>query len=158
MSNLTPELNLAQAVDSDDTADYLTLNTGLAGSLAILDGLFNNTSGHTHSGSHQGGVLGANAFPDNTLPGAKLVDLSVYGVKIAPATITADKLAAGIVDAIFAASWVNTSTNYAVATGVSYVFCQAAVTVTLPAAATTNRPSLWSRWPVKAPSRRPAAV
>jgi hypothetical protein len=57
MSTLTPELNLVQAVDDDDTADYLTLTNGLKGSLAILDGLFNSSTGHTHNGAHQGGAL-----------------------------------------------------------------------------------------------------
>lgn len=135
MSNLTPELNLAQAVDSDDTADYLTLTAGLAGSLAILDGLFNNASGHTHSGAHQGGVLGANAFPDNTIPGAKLVDLSVYGAKIAAATITVDKLAANMLEALFANALTMQSANYTVpaASPVMFVWAQAAITVTLTA-------------------------
>lgn len=140
MSTLTSELNLAQAVDADDTADYLTKPAGLAGSLATLDGLFSSTTGHAHNGAHQGATLGPNAFTDNTLPGAKLVDGSVTTPKIADGAVTAPKLAAGIVEAIFAASWVNQAVNYAVAAGVSYVFCTAAITVTLPAAASTNRP------------------
>jgi hypothetical protein len=140
MSNLTPELNLAQAVDSDDTADYLTLSAGLAGSLAILDGLFNNTSGHTHSGSHQGGVLGPNAFPDNTFPGARLVDGSVTTPKLANGAVTGPKLASGLLETLYAATWTSQGTNYVVAASILYVFCTAAITVTLPAAATTNRP------------------
>jgi len=55
MSNLTSELNLWQAVDDDDTADYLTVS--LSDSLNILDGLFNASTGHAHNGSHQGGAL-----------------------------------------------------------------------------------------------------
>jgi hypothetical protein len=131
MSNLTPELALAQAVDDDDTADYLTLNSGLAGSLAIIDGLFSQSTGHKHSGARQGGTLGAEAFADNTLPGAKLVDGSVTNAKLAT-PITQETL--------FAGSWVNTGTNYTVATGVMFVFATAAITVTLPAANVTNRP------------------
>ena len=133
MSNLTPELNLAQAVDNDDTADYLTLPAGLAGSLATIDGLFNQTTGHAHNGSHQGALLGPNSFADNTLPGAKLVDGSVTGPKLAT-----DNTA----EYVFANSRANPATNYAVpaASNIMWVFCQAAITVTLPAAATTNRP------------------
>lgn len=140
MSNLTPELNLAQAVGDDDTADYLTLPAGLAGSLAILDGLFNASTGHNHNGAHQGSTLGPNAFADNSIPGAKLVDLSVTGGKIAAGTITGDKLAQPLWESLFAGATVQTSTNYTVAANVMYVFCFAAVTVTLPSAATTNRP------------------
>jgi len=55
MSDLTAELNLALCVDNDDTADYLTTTAGLRGSLNVLDGLFNATTGHNHSGAHQGG-------------------------------------------------------------------------------------------------------
>ena len=55
MSNLTPELNLALAVDDDDTADYLTI--ALGDSLTTLDGMFNASTGHNHNGSHQGGAL-----------------------------------------------------------------------------------------------------
>lgn len=55
MSDLTAELNLALAVESDDTDDYLTTNAGLRGSLVTIDGLFNSTTGHNHQGAHQGG-------------------------------------------------------------------------------------------------------
>ena len=55
MTLLTPELNLIMGQDADDTADYLTID--LAGSLSIIDGLFNATTGHNHNGSHQGGAL-----------------------------------------------------------------------------------------------------
>jgi hypothetical protein len=57
MSDLSPELNLALAVDDDDTADYLVTTPGLRGSLVILDGMFNSVTGHAHNGSHQGGNL-----------------------------------------------------------------------------------------------------
>lgn len=43
-------------------------------------------------------------------------------------------------EALFAATWVSTAIAYTVAAGIMYVFCTAGVTVTLPAAATTNRP------------------
>jgi hypothetical protein len=58
MPDLSPELNLALAVDDDDTADYLDgPSQSLRESLLILDGLFNATTGHAHNGSHQGGAL-----------------------------------------------------------------------------------------------------
>jgi len=139
MSNLTTELNLAQAVDDDDTADYLTLTSGLAGSLAILDGLFNQASGHTHSGAHQGGLLGPNSIPDNTLPGAKLVDGSVYAPKIANSTITVAKLVATFIEDLFAGTFVNVGANYTVVAPVMWVFCNGTFTVTLPQASVTNR-------------------
>lgn len=132
MSNLTPELNLAQAEDDDDTADYLTLTAGLAGSLAIIDGLFSATTGHAHNGAHQGSVLGPNAFADNSIPGSKLVDGSVTAAKLMPGLLTLEPLYAG--------TSINVATNYTVAAGIMYVFCEAAVVVTLPAAASTNRP------------------
>jgi hypothetical protein len=71
MSTPTTELGLQRAVDADDTADYLVTN--LANSLTTVDSLFNNVSGHTHSGAHQGGpiatlgpgsVTNANLGPD----------------------------------------------------------------------------------------------
>jgi hypothetical protein len=145
VSDLTSELNLALAVDDDDLADYLVLAAGLRGTLTTLDGLFNSTTGHNHGGAHQGGDIDPSQFPDNTINGSKLIDLSVYGTKIAPATITADKLVAAIIEGIFAGTVANPSANYVVATGVMYVFAQAAITVTLPAAASTNRPiEVWA--------------
>jgi len=142
MSALTSELNLVTADDNDDTADYLTLTAGLAGSLRTVDGLFNATTGHAHNGAHQGATLGPNAFADNTLPGAKLVDGSVTTPKLADGAVTAPKLAAGALppEALFAGTFVSTGVNYVVAATVLYVFCTAAVNITLPAAATTNRP------------------
>lgn len=73
MSDLTSELNLSLAVDADDTADYLTI--ALADSLGTLDGLFNQATGHNHSGSHQGGIL---EFLDLTVG----EDLTVVGQSI----------------------------------------------------------------------------
>lgn len=130
MSELTAELNLVKGEDEDDTADYLTL--GLASSLDILDGLFNSTTGHGHNGAHQGGRITPDAFPDGSFPGAKLVDGSV----------TAPKLAPNLLESLYAGSHTSTATNYVVSatTNVMWVFCTAAVTVTLPAAASTNRP------------------
>lgn len=138
MSLYTPELNLVQGQDDDDTADYLTI--GLANSLLILDGLFNQAAGHTHSGSHQGGILGANAFADNTIPGAKLQDNTVYNAKIADATLTAAKMVAAILEGLYANTLHVTSANYSVPqdSNQMYIWCQVAVTITLPSGA--NRP------------------
>jgi len=138
MSTLTSELNLIKAEDDDDNADYLV--TDLASSLNILDGMFNATSGHSHGGAHQGGVLGPNAFPDNSIPGAKLTDLSVYAAKIADATITKAKLVASIIEDLFAGAFVNVGTAYTVVAPVMFVFCNGTFTVTLPQASVTNRP------------------
>src|SRR5262245_11263556 len=102
MTTLTPELNLVKGENADDTADYLTIS--LANSLGILDGLFNATTGHTHSGSHQGAVLGANAIVDNTLNGSKLVNGSV----------TYAKLAANMLESMFASTWTSQGTAYTV--------------------------------------------
>jgi len=128
MTTLTPELNLIRGETSDDTSDYLTIS--LANSLAILDGLFNNSTGHTHGGSHQGGVLGPNSLVDNTVPGAKLVDGSV----------TLAKLAANMLESLYASSLTIQGANYTVpqASPVLFVWCTAAVTVTLTSG--TNRP------------------
>lgn len=60
MAGTTTELALSTAVDTDDTADYLTLN--LANSLRTIDALFNNVSGHTHASAHQGGPIAASAL------------------------------------------------------------------------------------------------
>jgi len=145
MSDLTTELNLALAVDDDDLADYLDQPAGLRGSLITLDGLFNSATGHNHGGAHQGGNINPSLFPDNSIPGAKLVDTSVYGVKIAAATITADKLAAGIIEGIFGGTVANVpGATYTIAAGVMFVFCAAVCTVTFPAI-TTNRPiTVWA--------------
>jgi len=86
MPGSTPELALATAVDSDDNADYLTLS--LANSLRTVDGLFSNTTGHTHGGLHQGG-------PISSIPAGAIPDGSVTSAKIADGTITALDMAAG---------------------------------------------------------------
>jgi len=70
MPNITPELGLAIAVDSDDTATYLETNLG--GSLTTVDSLFNASSGHTHSGAHQGGPITSAGVADGSLTNAKL--------------------------------------------------------------------------------------
>jgi hypothetical protein len=140
MTALTSELNLVKGQDSDDTADYLTLTNGLAGSLDIIDGLFNQATGHTHSGAHQGGILGANAFADGTIPGAKITDGSLYAVKIADGTLTKTKLVATIIEDLFAGAFVQVSTTYTVVAPVMFVFCNGTFTVTLPQASLTNRP------------------
>ena len=78
MPGTTPELNLSTALDSDDNADYLTLS--LANSLRTVDGLFSSTTGHTHSGAHQGGSIGtipAGSIPDGSITSAKLADGTV---------------------------------------------------------------------------------
>jgi hypothetical protein len=43
-------------------------------------------------------------------------------------------------ETLYAGTWVATAVNYTVAAAVLYVFCTSGVTVTLPAAAATNRP------------------
>lgn len=43
-------------------------------------------------------------------------------------------------EALYASSWIVTSTNYSVATAVLFVFCTLGITVTLPNATSTNRP------------------
>lgn len=120
MSQLTSELNLVTAEDPDDTADYLTLTSGLAGSLRTIDGLFAAGTGHAHFGAHNGAPINPSNFADGSIPAAKL--------------------ATGTFEALFAGTTVSTATNYTVAASILYVFCTAAVTVTLPAATSTNRP------------------
>lgn len=93
MSGSTTELNLKTAVDSDDTADYLTLS--LADSLRTLDALFNNLSGHTHSGAHQGGPVTqvpVTAIPDGSITAIKIADGSVTTAELADASVTSAKL------------------------------------------------------------------
>lgn len=55
MTGVTPELLLATATDSDQPQDYLTRS--LVVSLQRIDGLFNQSVGHTHSGPGQGGPV-----------------------------------------------------------------------------------------------------
>ncbi len=130
MSDLTPELNLALAVDDDDTADYLVTSEGLHGSLLTLDGMFNTSTGHSHFGAHNGAPVNPSGFPDNSIPGAKLQD----------GTVTYAKLVANILEALFTGCHVNPTTNYVVQTTspVMFVQCNAAITVTLTSG--MNRP------------------
>jgi hypothetical protein len=89
MSDLTSELNLALAVDDDDTADYLVKPEGLRGSLLTLDGMFNSATGHAHNGAHQGGSLqflnltvGQNltVVGSSTLQGAVIAQATLHAV------------------------------------------------------------------------------
>lgn len=137
MSDLTSELNLVLAVDGDDLANYLDADPGssLRTSLKTLDGLFNVSTGHTHNGSHQGGPIGAiaaGAIPDGAVTTPKIADGAVTAQKLAPGSLLPENL--------FANTWTNQGTNYSVAASILWVFCTAAITVTLPAAASTNRP------------------
>lgn len=93
MSGSTTELNLRTAVDSDDNADYLTLD--LANSLRTLDALFNNVTGHNHSSAHQGGplVIGAAQIADGSINSAKIADGSIQTVDLADGSVTTPKLA-----------------------------------------------------------------
>ena len=93
MSGSTPELALSTAVDSDDAADYLTLS--LANSLRTVDGLFSSTTGHTHSGAHQGGAIGtipAGSIPDGSITSAKLADGTIATTDLADRSVTNIKL------------------------------------------------------------------
>lgn len=150
MTTLTSELNLAQAQDDDDNADYLV--SDLANSLGILDGLFSSSTGHNHGGSHQGGALQPLSITtamlaDNAVTTPKIAPSAVGTTQLADGAVTAAKIAAGAVgpEALFAGTVANPAVNYVVAAGIMYVFAQAALTVTLPAAATTNRPiEVWA--------------
>lgn len=102
MSGATPELNLATAVDADDLADYLTISD--AQNMRTLDALFNSVTGHSHSGAHQGGKLGAgsvdaSAIADGSITGAKLATGTVTAEDIAPNSLTALLQANGIASA-----------------------------------------------------------
>ena len=98
MPSPTPELGLQKALDSDDNADYL--DTALASSLATIDSLFNNVTGHTHGDVHQGGPITSipsSAIPDGSITSAKITDGSIATVDLADGIITAAKLGAGSV-------------------------------------------------------------
>ena len=92
MSGSTTELNLRTAVDSDDNADYLTLD--LANSLRTLDALFNNVTGHNHQSAHQGGplLLGANNIADGSITSPKIADGTIVTADLADASVTSAKL------------------------------------------------------------------
>jgi len=83
MSGATTELNLSTAVDSDDNADYLTIN--LANSLRTLDALFNNVTGHSHNGAHQGGPVAPAA---GSITGGMIADGTIASTDIADGSIT----------------------------------------------------------------------
>lgn len=107
MSGATPELALGTAVDADDTADYLTLT--LANSLRTIDALFNNVTGHNHSGAHQGGpmgngIVGTNQLADGSVNSAKIADLSIVGNDIADRTIPGIKLTNPLADNLYLAN------------------------------------------------------
>jgi hypothetical protein len=93
MSGSTTELNLRTAVDSDDNADYLTLD--LANSLRTVDALFNNVTGHNHSSAHQGGplLIGANQIADGSITSAKIADGAIQTADLADHSVTSIKLA-----------------------------------------------------------------
>ena len=93
MSGATTELSLSTAVDSDDNADYLTI--ALANSLRTVDALFNNDTGHTHSGAHQGGPIGAipvGSIPDGSITSAKIQDGTIATADLANNAVTNAKL------------------------------------------------------------------
>lgn len=92
MSGATTELNLRTAVDSDDNADYLTLD--LANSLRTVDALFNNVTGHNHGGAHQGGPLtiGGGNIADGSITSPKIADGSIQTVDLADHSVTSVKL------------------------------------------------------------------
>jgi hypothetical protein len=100
MAGSTVELNLSTAVDSDDNADYLTIN--LANSLRTVDGLFNNVTGHTHGGAHQGGPITPAAgsitsaqIADGTIATADLANAAVTNAKLGTDTARANLLTNG---------------------------------------------------------------
>jgi hypothetical protein len=125
MSGSTPELNLKTAIDSDDTADYLTLS--LADSLRTVDALYNNVTGHTHSGLHQGGPVASvpiSALADGSITSAKIADGAIATVDLADAAVTPVKLSLPRIDIVLGA-------DYALAAGFSFI--PALTTSTLPA-------------------------
>src|SRR5215467_10691341 len=92
MSGSTTELNLKTAVDSDDTADYLTLS--LADSLRTMVALFNSVTGHNHSSAHQGGpitTIPITAIPDGSITGTKIADGSIGTADLADLSVTTNK-------------------------------------------------------------------
>lgn len=165
MPDLTPELNLATAVDDDDTADYLTIN--LRDDLLLLDGLFSQSTGHTHDGAHQGGTLvdpfaadvtiapdtpqlrwsfaqarlvvpNGTAYPTDPTP----IDGDLfYRTDLNRLAVYDDSLAAWLTvnDLVFGTATPSTGV-YVVGPNISYVFCSGTCTgVTLPDATATVR-------------------
>lgn len=129
MSGNTTELALKTAVDADDTADYLTLS--LASSLTTLDALFNNTTGHSHSGAHQGGpvtAIGADAIPDGSITSAKIADGTITSADIADGGIATIDIAANAVQQQLGSYY--TGTNFATTTVAVWLPTPIAVSIT----------------------------
>jgi len=95
MSGTTVELALKTAVDADDLADYLTISA--AQNFQTLDALFNNTTGHNHSGAHQGGVIGASGIGPGSITSGMIADGTIATADLANGSVTTDKIAAGAV-------------------------------------------------------------
>jgi len=157
MSDLSSELNLALAVDDDDTADYLT--QALYDSLNTIDGLFNQSTGHNHAGAHQGGaleLLDVTVEQDLTVIGESdlkgpvvaentlhvMSDSSLDGaLHVGGATQLDGAITTTQIDGLYGNTVATPSTSpYAVGTKIMYVFCQVAMTVNFPPAASTSRP------------------
>jgi hypothetical protein len=101
MPNPTPELGLQKAIDSDDTAAYL--DTSLANSLTTIDSLFNNSSGHTHGGVHQGGPVSSipiTAIPDGSITSLKIQDGTIQTVDLADSSVTSAKIVDGTIQTV----------------------------------------------------------
>src|SRR5215471_6271415 len=117
MSGSTTELNLKTAVDSDDTADYLTLS--LADSLRTMDALFNSVTGHNHSAAHQGGPITTvpiTAIPDGSITGTKIADGSIGTADLADLSvgaITTTEIADGTIGTADLADGIITSAKIA---------------------------------------------
>ena len=129
MPTPTPELGLQKAIDSDDTADYL--DTGLSQSLTTVDGLFNNVTGHTHGGVHQGGPINAipvSAIPDGSITSAKITDGAIQTIDLADGCVSTAKIVDGAI------------TTTKIASGVTLT----SVTLNSPTlnSATSNSPSI----------------
>jgi hypothetical protein len=125
VSGSTTELNLKTAVDSDDTADYLTIS--LADSLRTVDALYNNVTGHNHSGAHQGGPIAsvpATALADGSITSAKIADGAIVTVDLADGAVTPVKLSLPRIDIVLGA-------DYALAVGFNII--PALTTSALPA-------------------------
>src|SRR5262245_10496511 len=117
MSGSTVELALATAVDADDLADYLTISDRQ--NIITLDALFNNTTGHNHSGAHQGGPISSipiGAIPDGSITSAKIADGSISTVDLADNSVTTAKLAPLAAHQVMAAAgtinFTTSSTSY----------------------------------------------
>lgn len=99
MTGTTTELNLATAQDSDDTEQYLTVN--LVGALAIVDALFNASTGHDHSGAHKGKPVIAAGLGAGSATGAALGSdvVTLTGAQILTnKTLTSPHMTGAVVD------------------------------------------------------------